>query len=54
MMAREARAPRNPPELSALDLDIFRELQRDGRTPFVAIADRLGVSEAHVRRRTRA
>ncbi len=41
-----------PLELDHLDLAIFRELQRDGRTPFVAIADRLGVSEAHVRRRT--
>jgi Lrp/AsnC family transcriptional regulator for asnA, asnC and gidA len=51
-MGRDARASRNPSELTALDLDIFRELQRDGRTPFVAIADRLGVSEAHVRRRT--
>jgi DNA-binding Lrp family transcriptional regulator len=40
------------PELTHLDLEIFRELQRDGRTPFVAIAGRLGVSEAHVRRRT--
>jgi DNA-binding Lrp family transcriptional regulator len=39
-------------QLDPFDLAIFRELQRDGRAPFVAIADRLGVSEAHVRRRT--
>lgn len=39
------------PELAELDLQIFRELQRDGRVPFVALAERLGVSEAHVRRR---
>jgi len=51
-MGRDPRTPRHPPELTTLDIDIFRELQRDGRTPFVAIADRLGVSEAHVRRRT--
>jgi DNA-binding Lrp family transcriptional regulator len=39
-------------QLDAVDLGIFLELQRDGRAPFVAVADRLGVSEAHVRRRT--
>ena len=43
---------REPVELGELDRRIFRELQRDGRTPFVTIAERLGVSEAHVRRRT--
>jgi Lrp/AsnC family transcriptional regulator for asnA, asnC and gidA len=41
-----------PADLGELDLRIFRELQRDGRTPFVTLAERLGVSEAHVRRRT--
>jgi Lrp/AsnC family transcriptional regulator for asnA, asnC and gidA len=51
-MSRDGRHPNGPFEITPLDLEIFRELQRDGRTPFVAIADRLGVSEAHVRRRT--
>jgi len=39
--------------LTDLDLAIFRALQADGRTPFTALADRLGVSEAHVRRRVK-
>jgi Lrp/AsnC family transcriptional regulator for asnA, asnC and gidA len=30
---------------------LFQELQKDGRVPFVALADKLGVSEAHVRKR---
>jgi DNA-binding Lrp family transcriptional regulator len=38
-------------QLSELDVAIFRELQADGRVPFTALADRLGVSEAFVRRR---
>jgi DNA-binding Lrp family transcriptional regulator len=41
----------SPAELSALDRRIFQELQQDGRIPFVALAQKLGVSEAHVRRR---
>jgi DNA-binding Lrp family transcriptional regulator len=52
MTGRSARHPTESGELGGVDLKIFRELQRDGRTPFVAIARRLGVSEAHVRRRT--
>ncbi len=37
--------------LSAFDRRLFQELQKDGRVPFVALADKLGVSEAHVRKR---
>jgi DNA-binding Lrp family transcriptional regulator len=33
------------------DLEIFRELQRDGRTPFAEVAARLQVSESYVRKR---
>jgi Lrp/AsnC family transcriptional regulator for asnA, asnC and gidA len=51
-MTRSGRRLSEPFELDSFDLEIFRELQRDGRAPFVAIAERLGVSEAHVRRRT--
>jgi DNA-binding Lrp family transcriptional regulator len=51
-MTKNRERPDQPLELDAFDLEIFRELQRDGRAPFVAIAERLGVSEAHVRRRT--
>src|SRR3954469_200827 len=43
-----------PLPLSALDLALFAELQRDGRVPFTTLAERLGVSEAQVRRRVRA
>jgi DNA-binding Lrp family transcriptional regulator len=32
---------------------IFRELQRDGRVSFTLVAERVGVSEAHVRRRVK-
>jgi DNA-binding Lrp family transcriptional regulator len=35
------------------DQAIFAELQRDGRTTFTALGDRLGLSEAQVRRRVR-
>jgi Lrp/AsnC family transcriptional regulator for asnA, asnC and gidA len=52
MMVKTSNTPGELPQLDSCDLGIFRELQRDGRTPFVAIADRLGVSEAYVRRRT--
>ncbi len=52
MMARTTPRGGEQQQLDSLDLAIFRELQRDGRAPFVAIAKRLGVSEAHVRRRT--
>jgi DNA-binding Lrp family transcriptional regulator len=37
--------------LGDFDLRLFQELQKDGRVPFVALAKRLGVSEAHVRKR---
>jgi DNA-binding Lrp family transcriptional regulator len=40
--------------MTELDLAIFRALQADGRIPFTALADRLSVSEAHVRRRVKA
>ena len=43
----------HPDRLSSQDRAIFAELQRDGRTPFTTVADRLGVSEAHVRRRVK-
>jgi DNA-binding Lrp family transcriptional regulator len=39
--------------LSPQDYAIFAELQRDGRVAFTTIAERLGVSEAHVRRRVK-
>lgn len=37
-------------KLSPFEADVFRALQEDGRVPFTAVAQRLGVSEAHVRR----
>jgi DNA-binding Lrp family transcriptional regulator len=52
MMPTSRHGADEPSELDRIDLEIFRELQRDGRAPFGAIAERLGVSEAHVRRRT--
>jgi DNA-binding Lrp family transcriptional regulator len=39
--------------LGELDAAIFAELQRDGRVAFTALAERLGVSEAYVRRRVK-
>src|SRR3982074_1606102 len=39
--------------VSGSDHAIFAELQRDGRAPFTAVAERLGLSEAQVRRRVR-
>ncbi|MGH8571992.1 MAG: Lrp/AsnC family transcriptional regulator, partial [Gammaproteobacteria bacterium] len=39
--------------LGDLDAAIFAELQRDGRIAFTALAERLGVSEAYVRRRVK-
>src|SRR5690349_20998867 len=53
MAMRSALAESQTP-LSELDLALFAELQRDGRVPFTTLAERLGVSEAHVRRRVRA
>ena len=40
--------------LSSQDQAIFAELQRDGRIAVTALADRLGLSEAHVRRRLKS
>lgn len=40
--------------LSEGDVAIVDALQRDGRRPFTALAQELGASEAHVRRRVRA
>ena len=39
--------------LTALEAAVFRALQEDGRTPFTAVAERLGVTEASVRRTVR-
>jgi DNA-binding Lrp family transcriptional regulator len=39
--------------LTEFEAAVFRALQDDGRAPFTAIAQRLGVSEAHVRRTVR-
>jgi Lrp/AsnC family transcriptional regulator, regulator for asnA, asnC and gidA len=36
--------------LTGVEAAVFRALQEDGRMPFTTVADRLGVSEAHVRR----
>jgi DNA-binding Lrp family transcriptional regulator len=40
--------------LSDVDVSIIEALQRDARQPFTALAQRLGTSEAHVRRRVKA
>ena len=40
--------------LSEIDTAIVEALQVDGRQPYTALAERLGISEAHVRRRVRA
>ena len=42
------------PQLEDLDYALFGELQRDGRVAFTTVAERLGVSEAQVRRRFKA
>jgi Lrp/AsnC family transcriptional regulator for asnA, asnC and gidA len=39
--------------LKDFDQALFVELQRDGRAPFTTLAARLGVSEAHVRKRVK-
>jgi Lrp/AsnC family transcriptional regulator for asnA, asnC and gidA len=39
--------------LSELEAAVFRTLQEDGRAPFTAVADRLGVTEASIRRTVR-
>ena len=40
--------------MNGQDEALFAELQRDGRIPFTALAARVGLSEAHVRRRVKA
>jgi DNA-binding Lrp family transcriptional regulator len=50
----EPAAAENFRELEALDYALFGELQRDGRAPFTTLATRIGISEAQVRRRTKA
>ena len=50
---RFPRVPAEPPEplpLTAFEAAVFRALQEDGRVPFTAVAQSLGVSEANVRR----
>jgi Lrp/AsnC family transcriptional regulator for asnA, asnC and gidA len=50
---RFPRLPAEPPEplpLTAFEAAVFRALQEDGRVAFTALAQRLGVSEANVRR----
>lgn len=42
---------RNHSGLDPLDFEIIRALQRDGRTPYSAMADRLGVAEGTIRKR---
>jgi Lrp/AsnC family transcriptional regulator for asnA, asnC and gidA len=49
---RRTPAARNGDDVSALDQEILRHLQEDGRRPFTQIAAELGVSEAAVRART--
>ncbi len=43
--------PESDSNLKPLDAAIFGALQRDGRMPFSALADAVGVSEVHARRR---
>jgi DNA-binding Lrp family transcriptional regulator len=50
-MGRPTNKHHSPEQLGELDMAIFRELQVDGRAPFTTVAERLGVSEAFVRRR---
>ena len=52
MLQARRTPPRNGDDVSALDLEILRHLQEDGRRPFTQIAAELGVSEAAVRART--
>ena len=50
---RFPRVPAEPPErlpLTAFEVAVFRALQDDGRVAFTTVAQRLGVSEANVRR----
>jgi len=41
------------PGLSAIDKAIIEQLQEDGRRPFTAVADAVGLSEAAVRQRVK-
>jgi DNA-binding Lrp family transcriptional regulator len=50
---RLPRLPAEPPEplpLTAFEAAVFRALQEDGRVPFTTVGQRLGFSEANVRR----
>jgi Lrp/AsnC family transcriptional regulator for asnA, asnC and gidA len=49
--ALAAGGPDQP--LEPFDRAIFEELQRDGRVPFTALGEKLGISEAQVRRRVK-
>jgi Lrp/AsnC family transcriptional regulator for asnA, asnC and gidA len=49
---RRTPAARHGDDVSALDQEILRHLQEDGRRPFTQIAADVGVSEAAVRART--
>ena len=46
-----ARGPKPP--LSAIDKAIIEQLQEDGRRPFTAVAEAVGLSEAAVRQRVK-
>jgi len=46
-----AKGPR--PALSAIDKAIIEQLQEDGRRPFTAVAEAVGLSEAAVRQRVK-
>jgi Lrp/AsnC family transcriptional regulator for asnA, asnC and gidA len=53
VIPRSPRLPAEPPNrlpLTAFEAAVFRALQEDGRVAFTAVAQRLGVSEANVRR----
>jgi DNA-binding Lrp family transcriptional regulator len=52
-ITREADPAGTGARLEELDYALFGELQRDGRAAFTTLADRLGVSEAQVRRRVK-
>jgi DNA-binding Lrp family transcriptional regulator len=51
--ARRANAPTPEVRLTALEAAVFRALQEDGRAPYTAVAQRLGVTEASIRRTVR-
>ena len=53
LLAVDERTPAVGAFIDRLDLGIFSELQADGRIPFTTLADRMGCSEALVRRRVK-